>query len=147
MTESIDSLIASARRASRQMIAAKLAPLMLTSNEYDLLAMVGQIGPLSLSSLSRALRRDNSSASRLVSDLTKDGHLVVNTDPAHGRRVQIRLTPAGAGILKRADSALSEFRRFAERGMGSPGAELLRQMLTAYLANLDGMVTPVKKTA
>src|SRR5512135_3806328 len=89
-------LVAATRRRVKQVVWARLAPLGLTPQQYWIMLVINRKGPQSLHLLAKEVWMDDPTASRVVKALCDRGLLRSEPDPAHGRRILIRLTPEGA---------------------------------------------------
>ncbi|MEO0681052.1 MAG: MarR family winged helix-turn-helix transcriptional regulator [Pseudomonadota bacterium] len=90
-----------ARRLSRIYDAA-LAPHGLTSGQFSMLAAVAAAGAMTMRRLAEAMDMDQSTTSRGVAPLTKDGLLSVEADARDARTRVLRLAPAGIERLNAA---------------------------------------------
>ncbi len=68
-------------------------------------------GALDVTRLAERLTLTKAAVSKRVPGLERDGWLVTTSDPAHGRRVVVSLTPRGRALVIDAGTLLSE--RFA----------------------------------
>lgn len=68
-------------------------------------------GTLDVTRLAERLNLTKAAVSKRVPALARDGWLQVSSDPAHGRRVLLSLTPRGRALVQDAGALLSD--RFA----------------------------------
>lgn len=118
--------------------------------EWRVLARLHAEGPMSLPDLCRGLALDKPYASRLLRALGARELVLVEKDPEHGRRLIVRITPAGRAIARRllprmheAQSALISVLTPAERSV-LYGA--IRKLHAAIPACQPAEAPPRKKT-
>jgi len=133
-------LIVAARRSIRQLIAAKLVPLDITPHQYWMLMILGKGAPMSLGELTRAMWMDNPTVSRMVLQMRLRGYLAVGSEPTHGRRIRIRLTPEGETFREQLTGIGRNFQENAQKGMTPTEIASLHNGLCRYIRNLDAMV-------
>jgi DNA-binding MarR family transcriptional regulator len=85
-----------------------MKPLGLTGPQADALVVIGQAQPIALKDLGRLLIAEAGHPSRLVDRLVEAG--LVERRPAQDdrRRVELKLTPAGRRLARRAENARQE---------------------------------------
>ena len=136
----IGNLIVAARRSIRQLIAAKVVPLDITPHHYWMLMILYKGAPMSLGELARAMWMDAPTVSRMVQEMGSRGYLTVSSDPAHGRRICIRLTDEGVALCEKLVRIGGDFQENSQKGMTSEEVAALNEGLCKYIHNLDVMV-------
>ena len=136
----IGMLMVAARRSIRQLIAAKVVPLDITPHEYWMLMILFKGLPMSLGELAKAMWMDNPTISRTCQEMAVRGYLTVESDPTHGRRVRIRLTPEGLALCEKLAVIGSDFQENSQKGMTPEDVATLCNGLSKYIRNLDAMV-------
>lgn len=96
--------VASAR--SHRVLQTHLGEVGARGYDYRVLAVLGDLGPLSQADLGRAALLDRRDVTHTVRDLETRALLARWADPADGRQVLVELTGAGRSQLKRLDRIL-----------------------------------------
>ncbi len=73
----------------------------LSAAEWRMLARLHAEGPMLLRDLCLALAMDKAYASRILRTLQPQGYLEVTSDPDHGRRLVVAITPAGRALARK----------------------------------------------
>jgi DNA-binding MarR family transcriptional regulator len=133
-------LIVAARRSIRQLIAVKVVPLNITPHHYWMLMIIFKGAPLPLGELARAMWMDAPTVSRMVREMGLRGNLTVGPDPAHGRRIRIRMTPEGEDLCEKLVKIDDDFHENSQKGMTIEEMATLREGLSKLIRNLDVMV-------
>jgi len=136
----IGNLIVAARRSIRQLIAAKVVPLDITPHHYWMLMILCKGAPMSLGELARATWMDAPTVSRMVQEMGTLGYLTVSSDPAHGRRICIRLTDIGVALCEKLVRIGGDFQENTQNGMTTEEVTTLREGLCKFIRILDVMV-------
>src|SRR5438093_6904700 len=89
-------LVLAVQREGNRMLAAALRPLGLTPSQAEVLSVLDERGPLSLTGLGELLVCESgTNPSRLVDRMVIADLLERTTDPADRRHIVVSLTPAG----------------------------------------------------
>ncbi len=136
---SLGFLVAATRRRVKQVVWARLAPLGLTPQQYWVMLVINRKGPQSLHALAREVWMDDPTASRVVKALCDRGLLHSDPDPAHGRRILIRLTPEGSGTARELEVISEEIRVRLAGGLSDEEQAVLRRGLTQMITNMDDL--------
>ncbi len=134
---SLGLLIGAARRRAKQVIWGWLEPFGLTPQQFWILLVLHESGPLSLHELAARVWTDDPTACRVVRTLTDRGLLASGADPHHGRRRCIRLAEKGRTLAPELAALARRFRAGLESGLGPAELEGLRRSLKHVLLNLD----------
>ena len=97
---------ASAR--SHRVLHARLAQAGASGYDYRILAVLGDLGPVSQADLGRAAALDRRDVTHTVRDLQARGLVTRRPDPRDGRQTLVELTAAGSSMLGRLDLVLDE---------------------------------------
>lgn len=92
---------------------------------FSALATVTKYGPVRLATLAQRESVSAPSATRLVTELENQGLVEREMDPADGRAVLIRATPAGKEIIESARSARAAIMKELLDGLGADDHEAL----------------------
>lgn len=130
-------LLSAVRSRLRQVSLHYLSPYDLTPQQYQVLAVLERSPRICHKNLAGAVGMDKPTATRLIQTLQKKGWVQAQSDPTHGRRLCIELTPEGAQLI----SQLQEFRHFfrenLEEGLNPDERQQLRDLLYKLKLNLD----------
>ena len=132
-------LIAAARRRLKHVMWARLQPLNLTPQHVWVLTLLQRQGPLSLHALAQEAWMDDPTASRVVKLLSGRGLLRTEPDPAHGRRIRIRLAPEGQRILRQIEVLNGEIGEHLLAGVSPGDQAVVREALNKMIANLESL--------
>lgn len=102
--------------------------------EYRLLATTQAFGTLTAADLVRYTGYDKAAVSRTVSQLSEAGLMTVETDPAHGRRKLLQLSPAGAAKLSAAAPDVEARRKNLSAQLSSHEEETFRTAIEKLAA-------------
>ncbi|ADL07232.1 MarR family winged helix-turn-helix transcriptional regulator [Thermosediminibacter oceani] len=80
-----------------------------TLSQCHTIVEIGRAGEISLNELAELLNLDNSTISRSVNNLVKQGLVVRETDPEDRRYVRIRLTKEGYGVYEAVESSMEAY--------------------------------------
>ena len=97
---------ASAR--SHRVLHARLAQTGASGYDYRILAVLGDLGPVSQADLGRAAVLDRRDVTHTVRDLQARELVTRRPDPRDSRQILVELTPAGASMLGQLDLVLDE---------------------------------------
>ncbi|GLH71004.1 MarR family transcriptional regulator [Geothrix rubra] len=132
-------LVAATRRRVKQVVWARLAPMALTPQQFWVILVINRKGPQSLHTLAREVWMDDPTASRVVKALCDRGLLHSDPDPAHGRRILIRLTPEGTGMARELETISEEIRVRLAGGLSEEEQAVLRRGLAQMITNMDNL--------
>jgi DNA-binding MarR family transcriptional regulator len=118
-----------------QRLRERLAPAGLSVPQYTALSVFRAHGALSNAQLATRTMISPQSANEMVKQMEAKGWIARTPDPAHGRIIQISLTPAGEAVLGECDAQVAEVERmmFSELDEAGRGA-LLGQLRGAVRA-------------
>ncbi len=122
-----------ARRLARRFDAA-LRPFSLTNGQFSLMVALNQPEPPLIGRLAPFLGMDPSTLTAAVKPLARRGLLTIEPDAADRRSRRLRITPAGAALMRQAIEVWRTEHAALESGMGPGTAAALR----TGLAELDG---------
>jgi len=118
-----------------QRLRESLVPMGLTVPQYTALSVFRAHGSLSNAQLATRTMISPQSANEMVKQMEARDWIARRPDPAHGRIIQISLTPAGEAILRECDLLVAEVENlmFAELGK-EERAQLQGQLRAAVRA-------------
>jgi MarR family transcriptional regulator for hemolysin len=131
------ALINSASRALTRLNDRRLKPLGLTYGQMPVLVALSTGDALSQKELARLARIEQPSMAQLLARMERDGLITRTPDPVDGRVSLISLTGPAKAKLPLARVALEGTNDQALAGFGGPEVEVLRSLLTRFLANLE----------
>lgn len=134
---SLGLLIGAARRRIKQVVWNWLGPLGLTPQQFWILLVLHESGPMSLHELAERIWADDPTACRVVRTLTDRGLLRSDADPTHGRRRLIRLDAEGRRMAPGLADLARSFRGGLEEGLAPAELLRLKRSLRHVLQNLD----------
>ncbi|MGB6424009.1 MAG: MarR family transcriptional regulator [Solirubrobacterales bacterium] len=120
-------------RAANRSLACSLAELGLRAQQFGVLHLLADSGPMSQADLADALRVHASNLVRVLDEIEEAGLIERERDPEDRRRQRVVLTAAGGVVLSRAESLAAE----AERELLAP----LSRAEQAQLRHLLGRIT------
>ncbi|MBK8727653.1 MAG: MarR family transcriptional regulator [Holophagaceae bacterium] len=129
--------VGAVRRRAKQVIWGWLEPYKLTPQQFWILQVLRETGPLSLHELAKRIWADDPTASRVVRTLSERGLLKSESDPHHGRRRLISLHEEGARIAPELAALGQRFHDGLEAGLDPAELDALRASLGRVLHNLD----------
>jgi DNA-binding MarR family transcriptional regulator len=138
-------LIAATRRRLKQVVWARLLPYNLTPQQFWVLMVLSQKGPQSLHALAQEVWMDDPTASRVVKGLCERGILRTEADPAHGRRILIRPTQEGEGLIRNLEALTDEIRGHLLGGLDPDELVVVRRALTQMIGNLEALADRTPK--
>jgi DNA-binding MarR family transcriptional regulator len=97
----IGLLAALVNRAARQLVAAQIEPLGLSTPQFWALVAVAEDACSSQGELAARLHVDEATASRVVRSLTDAAWITATRDRGDRRRVRLSLAPAGEALVRR----------------------------------------------
>lgn len=137
---SLSMLIAAARRHVKHAIAGILEPYGMNAYHCWMILLLRDRGPMSLSELAGRMWMDHPTASRLVHALQESGLLLIQPDPAHGRRVLITINAEKASLVEEIHTKVTSYRTKVERGLSSEEKTSLHSGLAKVILNLSDML-------
>ena len=131
--EELRYLILAAQREGNRQLAQALRPLGITPAQAEVLRLLQDREPLTLSGLGELLGCESgNSPSRLVDRLVTAGLVARVEDPRDRRHVALSLTPTGRRVVRRVAAVEDQLHRFLESaGVGHDTSEVI-----AYLRSL-----------
>jgi len=130
-------LLSVVRSRMRQVLLHHLAPHGLTTQQFQVLAVLEAKPGICHKNLAGAIGMDKPTATRLLQTLQKKAWVQIQADPEHGRRLQITLTPEGAELVRSMAPLRVTFRKALEEGMDASERQQLRDLLHKVYLNLD----------
>jgi DNA-binding MarR family transcriptional regulator len=97
---------------------------------FPVLVALDEQGPASQAALGRRLSIDRSDMVAVLNDLERDGLVARARDDRDRRRNLVRLTPAGAGALKRLDARVQDAQDSLLEPLSATERRELRRLLT-----------------
>lgn len=137
---SLSMLIAAARRHVKHAVSAIVEPYGLNAYQCWMILLLKDRGPMSLSELAGRMWMDHPTSSRLVHALQEDGLLLIQPDPAHGRRVLIAINPERVDMIEEIHAKVATYRSRLERGLSSEEKATLHTALAKVILNLSDML-------
>lgn len=135
----IGFLVAATRRRVKQVVWARLTPLGLTPQQFWIMLVLHRKGPQSLHGLAQEVWMDDPTASRVVKTLCDRGLMHSDPDPAHGRRILIRLTPEGTKVSRQLETISDEVRERLVGGLSEAEQIAMRRGLAQMITNMDAL--------
>ena len=131
------ALINSASRALARLYDRRLKPIGLTYGQMPVLVALSTGDALSQKELARLARIEQPSMAQLLARMERDGLIVRTPDPVDGRVSLISLTGAAKAKLPLARAVLESTNDKALAGFGEREVEILRNLLSRFLVNLE----------
>ena len=129
-------LIAAARREVRQAFWSRNARLGLAPQQGWVLRVLSNEGPMSLHGLAQMVFMDDPTACRIVKALQERGLVQAVPDPAHGRRLVITVSEAGALLVPELNAIAEAIGQELEAGLSPAELLSLRAGLLKVITNL-----------
>ncbi len=139
----LGTLASAVRRRLKHVVASRLAPYGLTSQQFWVLLVLLEGGPCSLHPLAQQVWMDDPTASRVVKAMVKLGLLHTQPDPNHGRRILISLSADSAALVQELQGLAAELKAGLVMGLGAEQQAAMRLGLLAMITNLDGMLVGI----
>jgi DNA-binding MarR family transcriptional regulator len=136
----LGTLAAALRNRLKHVVAARLAPYDLTTQQFWVMLVLLEQGGSSLHPLAQQVWMDDPTASRVVKAMVERGLLRTQPDPKHGRRIQISLSPSALPLAQELQGLAAEIKASLITGLDAEKQALIRQGLLAMIGNLDGML-------
>lgn len=133
--------VGAVRRRAKQVIWGWLEPYGLTPQQFWILQVLREAGPLSLHELAERIWADDPTASRVVRTLSDRGLLKSESDPHHGRKRLISLHQEGVRLAPELAALAQRFHDGLEAGLDPQELSALRASLGRVLHNLDVLET------
>ncbi len=139
----LGTLAAAVRRRLKHAVQARLAPYRLTIQQFWVILVLLEQGPMSLHPLSQQVWMDDPTASRVVKAMVARGLLHTQPDPRHGRRIVISLAPQAKTLAEDLQAMAQEVRAGVAAGLSPEQQAVVRDGLFTMIRNLDGMLAGV----
>ena len=139
----LGTLAAAVRRRLKHAVQARLSPYRLTIQQFWVMLVLLEQGPMSLHPLSQQVWMDDPTASRVVKAMVERGLLHTHPDPRHGRRIVINLAPQALPLAGELQAMAQEIRAGVAAGLSVEQQALVRDGLFTMIRNLDGMLAGV----
>ncbi len=141
----LGQLIAGVRSRIVQVSQAQVAEHKLTAQQFWALMVLHTQGSMCLRQLAEEIWSDEPTASRMVKALVRDGWVVAAPDPAHGRRLALRIAPAAEWKVKDLHLQALWLRKGLKASLTEAEEATLRGLLARLLSNLDAMEAAVSE--
>jgi DNA-binding MarR family transcriptional regulator len=129
-------------RAANRALAAELAELGLRSQQFGVLHLLAEAGPLSGAELAGALRVHASNLVRVLDELEESGLIRRERDPEDRRRHRVVLSGRGADLLARAERIAGEIEDELLAPLDESERAELRELLGRVAAHACGASAP-----
>jgi DNA-binding MarR family transcriptional regulator len=139
----LGTLASAVRRRLKHVVASRLAPYGLTSQQFWVLLVLLEGGPCSLHPLAQQVWMDDPTASRVVKGMVELGLLHTRPDPKHGRRILISLAASSTPLAQELQGLAAELKSGLVLGLEKNQQEAMRLGLLAMISNLDGMLVGI----
>jgi DNA-binding MarR family transcriptional regulator len=136
----LGTLAAAVRRRLKYVVGSRLAPHNLTLQQFWVMLVLLEQGPMSLHPLGQKVWMDDPTASRVVKAMVARGLLLAQADPNHGRRILISLTPGALPLARELQLLAAELKAGLVAGLDADQQAALRHGLRAMISNLDDML-------
>jgi DNA-binding MarR family transcriptional regulator len=136
----LGTLAAAVRRRLKHVVGTRLVPYNLTLQQFWVILVLLEQGPMSLHPLGQKVWMDDPTASRVVKAMVGRGLLLAEADPSHGRRILISLTPSALPMAQELQLLAEELKASLVAGIDADQQAVLRRGLMAMITNLDDML-------
>ena len=136
----LGTLAAAVRRRLKHVVGTRLVPHNLTLQQFWVILVLLEQGPMSLHPLGQKVWMDDPTASRVVKAMVGRGLLLAEADPSHGRRILISLTPGALPLAQELQLLAEEIKAGLVAGLDPDQRAALRSGLMAMITNLDDML-------
>ena len=136
----LGTLAAAIRRRLKHVVGTRLVPYNLTLQQFWVILVLLEQGPMSLHPLGQKVWMDDPTASRVVKAMVGRGLLLAEADPSHGRRILISLTPSALPLAQELQLLAEELKASLVAGLDADQQAVLRRGLLAMITNLDDML-------
>jgi DNA-binding MarR family transcriptional regulator len=136
----LGTLAAAVRRRLKHVVASRLAPYDLTSQQFWVLLVLLRQGPMSLHPLAQQVWMDDPTASRVVKAMVGRDLLRTEPDPKHGRRILITLTPAAETLAVELQQLAADLKAGLVANLSPEEQAAVHRGLLGMISNLDGML-------
>lgn len=135
----LGQLIAGVRSRIVQVSQAQVAEHNLTAQQFWALMVLHTQGSMCLRELADEIWSDEPTASRMVKALVREGWVQATPDPAHGRRLALRIAPTAERKVRELHLQALWLRKGLKATLSEAEEATLRSLLTRLLCNLDAM--------
>jgi DNA-binding MarR family transcriptional regulator len=142
----LGTLAAAVRRRLKHVVGTRLVPHNLTLQQFWVILVLLEQGPMSLHPLGQKVWMDDPTASRVVKAMVGRGLLLAQADPSHGRRILISLTPGALPLAQELQLLAEEIKAGLVAGFDTDQQAALRRGLLAMITNLDDMLDGIPCT-
>ena len=139
----LGTLAAAVRRRLKHVVGTRLVPHNLTLQQFWVMLVLLEQGPMSLHPLGQKVWMDDPTASRVVKAMVGRGLLLAEPDPTHGRRILISLTPGALPLAQELQLLAGEIKAGLVAGFDPDQQAALRRGLMAMITNLDDMLDAI----
>jgi DNA-binding MarR family transcriptional regulator len=136
----LGTLAAAVRRRLKHVVGTRLVPYNLTLQQFWVILVLLEQGPMSLHPLGQKVWMDDPTASRVVKAMVGRGLLLAEADPSHGRRILISLTPSALPLAQELQLLAEELKAGLVAGIDADQQAVLCRGLLAMITNLDDML-------
>lgn len=127
-------------RAVRQLLAAQIEPLGLSTQQFWTIVAVAEENTGSQTELATRLRVDEATACRVVRSLGDAGLVAAVRDPEDRRRVRLELAPRGEALARRLVPMAREIRGIIDAALTPEERAATRAALAKVLARLNTLI-------
>jgi len=138
----LGTLASAVRRRLKHVVAGQIAPYGITLQQFWVILVLLEQGPMSLHPLAKQVWMDDPTASRVVKAMAERGLLQTQPDPRHGRRILISLPDESLPLAHELQTLATGIRGQVVAGMSLDHQTAMRQGFHLMIANLDAMLTP-----
>lgn len=129
-------MIARVDRIISKMLSERLKDLNITLPQFTALSVLAAKGSLSNAKLAERSFIKPQSTNKILQDLLSQGWIEKQSDPSHGRRILIHVTPQGFEILSNCRAIVKEIEEKMLQGIDINLALLIRNNLDIMANNL-----------
>jgi DNA-binding MarR family transcriptional regulator len=130
-------LVSTASAKLRQLVAARIAPLGITSQQFWVMLLLGEGALDSVQQIGKLVSVDKAAASRLAEKLAARRWVRTSRSTSDRRRVGIVLTAAGKQTAARFHRLAERINDEVERGLSQKDKRVAQDILQRMIANLD----------
>ena len=136
----LGTLASAIRRRLKHVVDSRLAPHNLTLQQFWVMLVLLEQGPMSLHPLGQKVWMDDPTASRVVKAMVSRGLLLAEADPKHGRRILVSLTSSALPLVQELQHLAEEIKASLVAGIDPEQQAAMRRGLLAMITNLDDML-------
>lgn len=130
-------MIARVDRIINKLLSERLKPLEITLPQFTALSVLAAKGNLSNAKLAERSFIKPQSTNKILQDLLSNGWIIRESDPSHGRRILINVTPEGMAKVNACREVVNELEHTMLQGIDINLAYVIRNNLEAMVYNLQ----------